>query len=88
MEITEPSLIDTVKRIHADYKDCKRIIVHPLFISPFGKHITVDIPLLITQAKDHLAGLNWDGDVVLTECYGDSLDTLADGVSKNIEKFI
>ena len=84
MEITSPSLHETVSSITKD-PTCTRILIHPLFISPYGKHMTIDIPRMVEECQAAAKEEGWGGEIVLTECMGDDLMNLVRGVEETIK---
>ncbi len=80
MEIASPGLMEVTSTLAED--GVKRVIVHPLFISPAGKHVTQDIPKIVDEVKSSLGV-----DLVLTEAYGSDLDLLKGGVERVVERY-
>jgi hypothetical protein len=80
MEIAEPSIRDGLCKLQNE--NVNEIICHPFFLSP-GRHVTIDIPLLVKAAVDEL-GLESAGiSIVTTDPVGSRTDimlTAIDGI--------
>ena len=87
MEITEPSLSSAVLTLRAD-PTVTRILVHPLFISPFGKHVTKDVPALVAGCVAEAEADGWTGEIMLTDCFGEDPVTLVKGVEEVIKPLL
>lgn len=76
MEICEPSLLDVCKDLQS--QGTNTVLVHPLFISPFGKHVTKDIPRIVDDVSRSLPQM----DVRLTKVFGEDDQLLVEGALK------
>ncbi|GMI22430.1 hypothetical protein TeGR_g2921 [Tetraparma gracilis] len=89
MELRAPSLKEAVRSLVGATGDgatsVDRVLVHPLFISPHGKHMTVDVPRLVKEAGEEARGGGWEGTVELTGCLGEDLEVLANGVVEAVK---
>eukprot|EP00520_Triparma_pacifica_P019891 CAMPEP_0118656910 /NCGR_PEP_ID=MMETSP0785-20121206/13731_1 /TAXON_ID=91992 /ORGANISM="Bolidomonas pacifica, Strain CCMP 1866" /LENGTH=134 /DNA_ID=CAMNT_0006549781 /DNA_START=231 /DNA_END=631 /DNA_ORIENTATION=+ len=77
MELSPPTLSSVVKDVH-DSKGVKEFLVHPLFISPLGKHVKVDIPEIVRTTNEEMKGEGVS--VEMGKVFGDDLDKLVDGI--------
>lgn len=56
MEIAEPSIPEALRAmIEECNQELDEIICHPFFLSPLGRHVSVDIPQIVEDAKRDLA---------------------------------
>ncbi|GMI07147.1 hypothetical protein TrRE_jg9872 [Triparma retinervis] len=77
MELSDPSLSSVVKEV-VQSEGITDFLVHPLFISPLGKHVKVDIPEIVKAASEEMKGEGVS--IQMGKVFGDDLDKLVDGI--------
>jgi sirohydrochlorin ferrochelatase len=57
MELADPTLSSVIKEV-VQSEGVKDFLVHPLFISPLGKHVRVDIPEIVREINEEVRMVN------------------------------
>jgi len=77
MELSPPTLSSVVSDV-IQSSDVRDFLVHPLFISPLGKHVKFDIPEIVMATNEEMKGEGVS--VKMGRVFGDDLDKLVDGI--------
>ncbi|KAL9181684.1 hypothetical protein ACHAXT_012027 [Thalassiosira profunda] len=85
MEIATPSISDSLRNIIA-VDQVSKVVCVPYFLSP-GRHATEDVPNLIEEAREILAGEGFsDTEVVVSNALGTHLEGMLGAVDHLVER--
>ena len=74
MEVTAPSIVDSLRAVVTDDGAAKLVCV-PYFLSP-GRHTTEDVPKLIAAAQAELAGEGYAAEIATITALGTQRDCI------------
>lgn len=78
MEISEPSILDSLREIAA-IESVSKVVCVPYFLSP-GRHATEDVPNLIDEAKEVLVNEGLEVEVLVSGVIGSHLEKMLGAV--------
>ena len=80
MEIAEPSIEDGIRALLDS--GASSVVCHPYFLSP-GRHVTEDIPQLISEAMESIA--RPEVPIITTDPLGSNLDVMVNAIGTLVD---